>query len=165
MPLRPDQLLKILSDDLSEFVSDQGGKVSLAADPGDVLEALFDKPLGFRVVLNWKGDQDQTDQPCAGIVTHTFEAWVIKTKGLPMRTGSQLVDGSPSHGAPFLQTVDNVRARIRSLVFPDMETSRWIQHKSTEQLDPLLTKDVPTVAYKITFELTAAVATQEYREI
>ena len=163
-PLRPDQLLKLIYDDLSAFCQDSAGKVTLAADPGDVLESLFDKPTGYRVVLNWQGDKDQTDQPSAGIVVQTFEAWVIKAKGLPLRTGSQLVEATAA-GAPFLKIVDDVRARIRSLVFPDLITSRFIQHKSTEQLDPLLTKDVPTVAYKITFELTTAIATQDPRQL
>lgn len=163
-PLSPDQILTLINDDLCTFVTPMGGKTSLAGDPGDVVEALFDKPTGFRVVLHMGGDKEATENPIGGITTYAIEAWLIKAKGMPLRTGSQLVEGKAGSD-PLLKILSDVKSRIRSLVFPDVITSRYIQYRGTEQTDPLLTQDVPTVSWKMTFELTAAMPAQEYREL
>lgn len=164
-PLSPDQLLSMLADDLSGYVIPMGGKVSVAGDPGAVVEALWDKPTGFRVVLHIGDDDEATGQPQGYITTYTIEAWMIKAKGLPLLPGAQLIETRPGGAPPFLKTLSDVRARINSLVFPDELTSRWLQYKGTKQLDPLLTQECPTVAWKMSFELTAAIPTQEFREL
>jgi hypothetical protein len=81
-----------------------------------------------------------------------------------LKPGSELIEckaGSP----PLLKILSDVKSRIRSLVFPDQYTNRYLQYVGTNQIDPLLTSDCPTVAWKMSFELTAAMPEQDYREI
>ena len=69
-PLSPDQILAFLAADLTEYVRPIHGKVSVAGDPGAVVEALWDKPTGFRVVLHMGSDKDATDQTKGYISTY-----------------------------------------------------------------------------------------------
>jgi hypothetical protein len=40
--LSPDKILAMIACDLTDYIAPMGGKTSLAGDPGDVVEALFD---------------------------------------------------------------------------------------------------------------------------
>lgn len=159
-PLEPCDLLKRLHTDLTAWAEPKRGLISLAGDPGYVLECLADAPQGFRVILAWAGDEDQTGQAQAGIVDNTFEVWLIKAKGLQLDPGLHLIKGDP----PFLALLSDLRARVRSLVFPDEVTSMFLLYKGAKQFEPELALQLPTTGYKMTFELTTSMPTVDFRE-
>ena len=162
MPFSPEpsDLLKTLYNDLAPWVAARKGYLSLAGDPGEVLEALADGPQSFRVILAWSGDDDQTGQAQAGIVDNTFEVWLIKAKGMKLKAGLHLIKGNP----PFLSLLSDLRARVRSLVFPDGVTSGFLLYKGAKQFEPQLALELPTTGYRMTFELTCAIPEMEARE-
>lgn len=160
-PLSPAQLLKYLYDDLTPWVAARKGYLSIAGDPGEVLEYLADGPQSFRVVLAWQGDQDQAGTEYAGITENTFEVWLIKSKGLPVTPGIALIKGDPA----FLDLLSDLRARVRSLQFPEEATSQQLFYKSARQFEPELALTLPTTGYKMEFTLVAAVPFLASREI
>ena len=150
--MEPNQLLELLYQGLESWTKARQGYLSLAGDPGDVLEALVDGPSTFRVVLHWAGDKDNTEQALGGIVDNTFEVWLLKSKGLRLKPGEHLIRGNP----PFLKLLSDLRAQIRSLEFPEEVTNRYLLYKGADQMDPALALQVPTTGWKMTFEITTA---------
>lgn len=154
-------IFKRIQCDLDPWAKDRRGYVSIAGDPGELIEMLADKPAGFRVVLSFTGDDDQTGQELAGIVTNTFDFWLIKAKGLQLKPGENLINGDP----PFLQLLTDLRARIRSMVFPAGVTNERFLYKGCKQFEPELAAQLPTVGYKLTFELIASVPEEKERNV
>lgn len=152
-PLSPADLLLLLEARLKPWAAARKGLISIAGDPGDLLEALGEGPKTFRVVLNWAGDDDQTGQEEAGIVTNRIEVWLIKSKGLRLKPGDHLVRGA----APFLQLLSDLRAWLRAMEFPDDVTDNTLLYKGAQQFEPELALVLPTTGYKLTFELTTVV--------
>ncbi len=155
--LSPAGLLLDLETTFKPWILARKGFYSLAGDPGDVLEALADKPLTFRVVLAWGGDEDQTGQEQAGIVTNTFEVWIIKAKGLRLKAGDHLVRGDPA----FLELVSDVRAFVRAHEWPAEITQERCLYTGCRPIDPELSLVMPTSGYKMTFQLIAAMPVYE----
>lgn len=150
--MTPADLLLKLEGDLKTWVARRKGYLSLAGDPGDVLEALTDAPRTFRVVLGWAGDDDQTGQPEAGIVDQQIEVWLIKARGLKLKPGDHLVRGE----TPLLDLLSDLRATIRKIEWPDGETSITMLYKGAKQFEPEIAMALPTTGYKLSFELTTA---------
>ena len=159
-PLSPAGLLSFLREDLAGWVAERKGYLSIAGDPGEVLEALTDGPANFRVVLAWTGDDDQTGQCEAGIVDNSFDVWLIKARGLPLKAGTNLISGE----VPFLTLLSDLRSRVRSCLFPVDVTNRQVLYKGAKQFDPELALELPTTGYKLSFELTSSIPFEEYRE-
>jgi hypothetical protein len=151
-PMEPSQLLELLYKDLEPWVKARRGYLTLAGDPGEVLEALVDGPNTFRVVLHWVGDEDNTEQALGGIVDNTFEVWLLKNKGMRIKPGEFLIKGNP----PFLSLLSDLRAEIRSLEFPEDVTNRYFLYRGAKQMEPELSLQVPTTGYRMTFEITTA---------
>ena len=159
--LTPSDLLTLLYTNLTAWVSARKGYLSLAGDPGEVIEALTDAPGSFRVVLSWAGDDDQTGQALGGIVDNTFEVWLIKAKGLRIKPGEHLIKGEP----PFLKLLSDLREELRSLEFPEEVTNCYLLYKGAKQFEPELALQMPTVGWKMTFELTSALPGVEHKEL
>ncbi len=158
----PDTLLKAVYDDLKPWITERKGAISLAGDPNEVIDALMDGPKSFRVVLNWAGDKDQTGQPFVGIVDHSLEVYLIKSKGLRLNPGELLIAG-PVDNPPFLRLLSDLRSRLRSWTYPVDDTNQYLLYKGTDQLDPVHLAQLPTTGFKMTFELTAAIENITYR--
>jgi hypothetical protein len=151
--------LEKLYNDLAPWVAARHGYLSLAGDPGEVIEFLCQGPNTFRVVLHWAGDQDNTEQALGGIVDNTFEVWLIKAKGLLLKPGEHLIKGNP----PFLALLSDLRMAIRAMEFPEEVTNRYLLYKGAEQPDPALAVQLPTTGYKMKFELTTALPGVEHQ--
>ena len=127
--------------------------MSIAGDPGEVLEALSNAPQTWRVVLAWAGEEDQTGQPLAGIMTNTIEVWIIKAKGLKLEPGAHLLRGP---GA-FLAILSQVRAFVRAHEWPDEITDTRVLYQGCRPMEPELVLALNTAGYKLTFTLTSAI--------
>lgn len=152
-PLSPVDLLEIIRRAVEQYCQAHNGYCSIAGDPGEIIEALTESPQGFRVVLAWQGDYDETGQAQAGITTQQFEAWIFKAKGLPLQAGEGLVQG-PS---PFLKVISDLRAVIRAIQFPQNWTNLAVLYKGAAHFDPVLVQTITTAGYKLNFELIAAI--------
>jgi hypothetical protein len=152
-PISPAGLLLLLEARLAPFCAARKGLLSLAGDPGDLMEALGEGPKTFRVVLNWAGDDDQTGQAEVGIVTNKLEVWLIKAKGLRLKPGDHLVRGA----APFLSLLSDLRAWLRAMEWPADVTDQTLLYRGAQQFEPELALLLPTTGYKLTFELTTVV--------
>ena len=155
-PLSPVDLLLLIQSALNTWKATLVNTpvyVSIAGDPGDIVEALTQSPSGVRVVLAWAGDEDQTGQALAGICDQKFEVWIFKARGLPISAGAALVSGA----YPFLKFVSDCRAQIRKIAFPTDWTNEQILYKGSDQFEPSLAVALPTAGYKLRFELTAAI--------
>lgn len=160
----PNDLLQILQNDLEPWVKLRKGAFSLAGDPGDVLEQLAEAPASFRVVAAWEGDEDQTGEPEAGIVDNAFSIWVIKAKGLRLQAGAHLVKASTAGDPPFLRLLSDVRARVRSLAFPEGVTYGRLLYKGSKPFpSPELAYELPTVGFTLRFTLTSSIPFAELR--
>ncbi|SRR5581483_3223539 len=153
-PLTPAALLQFVYDQLKPWTDARKGLLSLAGDPGYVLEALADGPATFRVILAWAGDEDQTGGiEQAGIVTNQFEVWLIKAKGMQLDPGLHLIKGELA----FLALLGDLRQTVRAIRFPEEVTNEIPLYKGAKQFEPELALQLPTTGYKMTFELIAAI--------
>ncbi len=153
----PAGLLVHLQSDLTSWCTPRKGVISIAGDPGDVLESLADAPKSFRVTLCWSGDDDQAGHEEAGIVDNHFEVWLIKAKGMRINPGESLVKGTKDDPA-FLKLLADLRARVRSLAFPEDFTYGRLFYKGCKPFpSPELAFELPTVGYVMRFDLTAAI--------
>lgn len=163
--LGPHELLLFLQNDVEAWAAPLKGKVTLAGDPGNVLEQLMDAPQGFRVVLAWGGDADQTGEPEAGIVDNTLEVWLMKARGLRKDAGASLVTPAPGTAEPpFLALLSELRRRCRSLAWPELVTYGRLHYKGAVPFPSLeLAYELPTTGWKLSFTITASVPWEELR--
>jgi hypothetical protein len=160
--LEPNDFIRHIEADLKPWVAANKGYLSIAGDPGQLLESLTDAPQSFRVTMLWGGDADQSGQEEAGIVTNTFEFWIMRARGLKMKPGDDLVRGDK----PFLSLVSDLRMRLRSLAFfPGEEIcqDRMLYKSAKPFPNPEMAFELPTVGYALSFELIAALPSCELR--
>lgn len=158
--MTPAELLTLVHDDLQVFASTRGGLVSLAADPYNFLEQLAESPVGFKLVVQWAGDDNRTASADEGVFAdQIIEVGVSVATGLTLRPEAALIATRPG-GAPALLTlVGDVGLRIRSMVI-----SRPVEQDCEPRFHylgakPVVLPDgVPLRAYALRFSITAAPA-------
>jgi hypothetical protein len=153
--MSPAALLRYLRNDLEPWCTARKGVLSIAGDPGQVLDFLAQAPHSFRVVLSWGGDDGKDEMEESGIVDNHFEVWLIQAKGLRATPGEYLVKGEPA----FLELLSDLRARVRSLGFPaDESTYGRVLYKGCKPFpNPDLAFELTTVGYCLRFDLTGVV--------
>lgn len=156
--MTPAELLTLVHDDLKVFVSTRGGVVSLAADPYNFLEQLAESPAGFKLVVQWAGDDNRTGSADEGVFAdQLIEIGISAATGLTIRPEAALIATRPG-GAPALLTlVGEVSLRIRSMVIsrPTQQDCEPRFHYLGTQ--PVVLPDgVPLRAYALRFSITAA---------
>jgi hypothetical protein len=163
-PLTPDQYIIALRDDLTPWVGDRKGYLSIAGDVGELLEYLADKPRTFRVVLNYAGDKNRVEEGGeeAAIGDVSFEVFLVKAKGLRLVPGEHLIESAGGDDVAFLKLVSDLRDRVRSITWPADVTYQHALYKEGAWVD--LGKDAEVVAYRLTFDLIAAFSWSGYRD-
>lgn len=152
--LEPDRLLALLIEDLTPWMAEWKGQLTVASDPWNFLELLSEKPTGWRGVLHWEGDDNLMEHPANGcFVANRFSFGVTCQKGLTLRPEERLykkaADGTPA----LLRLVALARARIRSFAWPADVSERACLYKGC---DPLILPDgTPLMGYRLRFTLTA----------
>lgn len=160
-PLRPDQLLKTLFDDLTLWGQSNKALVSIAQDPYHFLELLAEKPTGVRVVVHWDGDSNLTEHPLGGaICSERFKIGLTGNLGLTAKPSEALVKDSSTRVA-LLHLLSDLRDRVRGLVFPADATEQYVLYKGAQ---PLVMPDgIPLSGWELNFELTSALPAVVYR--
>jgi hypothetical protein len=152
--LEPDTLLTLLEDDLTPWVKELKGLLSVAADPWNFLELLAESPVGWRGVLHWDGDENRMDHPDSGCyVRNRFSFGVTCQQGLTAKPLQSLHKARPGGAPALLRLVALARLRIRSFAFPADVSERFVRYAGTEPV--ILPDGVPLAGYRLRFELTA----------
>ena len=154
-------LLKIIYDDLAEFLSEEAtrGALSVAGSLASVLDHLTSGPNNFLVVILWEGEETASEDPYCGVVEHKFHFYVKAPVGLPARPGAHLFLADN----PLLKRVSEVRDRIRSMRFAADETNRYINYRGTFPV--VDSNGVPWDALELRFTLHAAIPEPTYRSV
>lgn len=150
----PDQLVAFVLDDITPWAKGLRGLVTVAADPYNFLELLAESPQGWRAVLLWEGDDNQSDNPLAGcFVKNRFSIGITCQKGLTINPQESLFKNRPGGAPSLLKLLSLVRLRVRQLVFPEDVTERYVRYAGA---DPVVLPDgTPLAGYRLRFELTA----------
>ena len=167
-PPSPDQILLHIQGDVEPWAKRRKGVLSLAGDPGQLLDLLSDAPNSFRVVLMWGGDDPQGELEESGIVTNELQVWLIRAKGLKATPGEYLVQSTPGGAPAFLLLLSDLRKRLRSLAFwPEEEVTygRMLYRGCKPYPNPELAFDLPTVGYVLKFSLDSVVPHEELRNV
>jgi hypothetical protein len=156
--MSPDRIVQWLRNDLEPWCHKRRGHVSIAGDPGNLLDLLAEQPHGFRVIIAWAGDDDQTGMEEAGIVENHVEVWLCKAKGLKMTPGESLVKGTERDPA-FLLLLSDLRVRLRSLAFPHDETTygRMLYKGCKPYPNAEMAFELNSTGFCLRFDLTGAV--------
>jgi hypothetical protein len=156
--MSPAELLTLVHDDLKVFVSTRGGVVSLAADPYNFLEQLAESPQGFKLVVQWAGDDNRTQSADEGVFAdQLIEIGISVNTGLTLKPEAALIATRPGGAPALLALVEDVRFRIRSMVI-----SRPLQQDCEPRFHylgakPVVLPDgVPLRAYSLRLSITAA---------
>jgi hypothetical protein len=158
----PDALLTELRADLEPWVRAKKGDLSIARDPYHFLELLAESPSGFRVVLHWDGEANPGDDAQAGVfATQRISAGVTANLGLTAKPGEALHKPTANRAA-LLRLLADVRERLRSYVWPDETTARYMLYKGADAI-VLPDSGVPLTGFRLNFELTIALPPVEYR--
>jgi hypothetical protein len=157
--MEPSKLLLWIKADLEPWIKARHGYLSIAGDPGMVLEQLADAPKSFRVTMCWAGDDPQDDIEESGIVTNHFEFWLSKPKGLKLIPGESLIKPSGPDDPAYLQLLSDLRARLRSIGFPPHPTTygRMMYRGAKPYPSPELAFELPTTGFCLRFDLIGAV--------
>lgn len=158
--MRIDEIVKKLHDALATWGTAEKLRVSVARDPFDVLEVLTVGPEDALIIVQWDGDDPEDpefgeDEATAGPARQNLNVIVGAGLGLSAQKDWRLIAGRGSRKS-VLRRVDEARAFVLSLRFPDDETSlRRLQYRGTE---PMSTPDgIPLAAYRMRFSLLAAI--------
>jgi hypothetical protein len=161
--LEPLDLLKLLEADLTPFVADRKGLLSIAAEPWDFLELLAERPNGWRAVLLWEGDDNTQDNALAGrFLKNTFSIGITCQKGLAVKAGEYLLKTRADGGLALLALVAEIRARVGSYIFPDNVSDRYPLYLGTAPLT--LPDATPLAGYRLRFALVTTPEPIAYRE-
>lgn len=153
MNTAPEQLLQYLHDDLVPFVREHKGLLSIAADPYNFLELLGEAPSGWRLVLHWAGDENQSADTPAAFLRNEFHVGITCNLGLTAKPGEAVMKKRPGNAPSLLKLVQLTRARVRSLVFGANTTGQ----PSYLGCDPVVLPDgTPLAAYRLRFSLISA---------
>jgi hypothetical protein len=130
--LSAEDLSKQIFQALEPYVViNQGGHLSVARDPLDIIELLGEGAGTFRVIIAWNGEKPQGHK-YSGIVEHEWRVVISQNRGLPHLSGSGLFLGR-NDGAPTLVAqASRVRELLRSLRFPDRITEKILTYAGTE---------------------------------
>lgn len=152
--LEPDELLNLLHTDLTPWMLEAKGHLSVAADPWNFLELLAEKPTGWRGVLHWDGDDNRQDTPQQGcLLENRFSFGVTCQKGLTLAPETKLFRPGPDGAPALLRLVAAARLRIRSYAFPGGVSFRYVNYRGA---DPVTLPDgTPLMGYRLRFQLTA----------
>ncbi len=160
--IAPSSILSQLAEDLAKWARDRKGEVSVAQDPFRVLEVLWERPVGFRVIVHWAGDRPIEGGPDAvPISTNRIEVYLSYNLGLTAKLDVALMTGEPDRPSMLAMT-EACRARLLSYTFPQATTGAILRYAGCE---PVTTPDgYPLAAYKLSFELDGAVKTDALRD-
>ncbi|WP_043585363.1 hypothetical protein [Geminisphaera colitermitum] len=160
--LEPEDIIRTLHDDLQPFVKEHGGRLSVADDPWNFLELLAEKPTGWRCVLHWAGDNNTQDHPLAGcILDNQFAVGITCQKGLSANPQEQLYKPRAGGAPSLLRLVALTRARVRSYVFPNGVSNRYVMYHGAEPVT--LPDGTPLQGYRLRFSITATPEPVTYR--
>ncbi|MGC3991693.1 MAG: hypothetical protein QM796_18780 [Chthoniobacteraceae bacterium] len=152
-------IFTMVKTQLAALVQQQKGVLSIATNPGEVMELLGEAPGRFRVILNWTGEHTQGDYR-SGIVKHTLQVIVSQNRGLAAIKGANL--SVTRAGDPPLMTLANqVRDSLRALVLPD-QTSKLLHYLHTE---PTHHEHHPLDAYTQTYAIFSAIPEPDYTPV
>lgn len=152
--LEPDHLLNLLEEDLTPWVKELRGLLSVAADPWNFLELLAESPQGWRGVLHWDGDEALSENALGGcFVKNRFSFGVTCQKGLSARAEQALHKVRPGGAPSLLKLVGLARLRLRTFAFPADVSERFVRYAGC---DPVVLPDgTPLAGYRLRFELTS----------
>lgn len=161
-------ILRNLHDDLANWQPDGVARphLSVAVDPFDILERLFDGPRRWRIVLHWAGEAPTNPEtPEAGIVDHTIEVYVARHHGLSIDKGRSQTIATRPDGEPTLMALRTlVDSRLRSYTF-DTSDESIAPHLEYQGTDSIAAPDgVLLAAYRARYRITATTERIEYRE-
>lgn len=160
-PLSPADLLKLAHDDLADYATAAGARLVVAPDPLLPLEMLLDGPAGLLIALHWAGEHPAAEQmDNLAVVTHKLVATVGHKLPPTAKPNLGLME-TLGERAALLKRVADVRGRIFSLLMPAEVTDRQWRYAGTEPVD---LAGNPLAAYRISFELDAAMAYDTARE-
>lgn len=154
-PLRIDEILEKLYCAIEKWGEPHKASVSIARDPFHVLEILAENPQGFRVIVHWAGDENASDIMERPLADHKIQIVFSYNLGLTAKPDLALIQGQQNRPALY-KLLDDLRALVLGLAFPDFETAEYCIYTGTE---PVVTPDgIPLAAYRLKFHLIAAVA-------
>jgi hypothetical protein len=160
--LEPAQLLQLLHDDLTPFVQDNAGLLSIASDPWNFLELLSEKPNGWRCILHWDGDVNIMSDPRAGcFCDNNFSIGVTAQKGLSAKPQEQLYRPRAGGAPSLLALVAMVRARVRGFLFPRHASQQSTLYLGCESI--ALPDGTPLDGYRLRFSVKATPEPVQYR--
>jgi hypothetical protein len=155
--LRIDEILSKLNGAVTTWAAANKATVSIARDPFHVLEILAESPAGFRVILHWAGDKNPSEILQMAIARNDIEVIFSYNLGLTGKPDLALITGSTARPA-LLALLDDLRALILSIQYPDEETLVYCVYAGTE---PFITPDgIPLAAYRMRFQLDSGINTQ-----
>jgi hypothetical protein len=122
-------------------------------EQGDRVES----PTGFRVILHWAGDSNLSDVLGANISQNNIEVIFSYNLGLMVKPDGALITGTSARPALY-HLLDDLRAQVMSLAYPDGQTLVYCSYAGTE---PFITPDgLPLAAYRMRFHLESAINTE-----
>lgn len=154
MHFDPSSLLTYVRDDLALWVRGQKGLLSVASDPWNFLELLAESPAGWRCVLHWHGDNNETPDTPAAFLKNEFHLGVTCNLGLTATPGEQIAKKRAGGTPSLLSLVGLTRARLRSLVFPDGVAESSVTYLGCVPV--VLPDGTPLAAYRLRFSLMTA---------
>jgi len=157
----PEKILAELRDELTPWVRTGKGELSIALDPYNFLELLSQTPAGWRVVLHWNGEKNESQNPQAGdFCSQRLQLGITANLGLTAKPSESLVKPTPSRKA-LLRLVGEVRDRVRGYTWPDETTGRHALYKGCDPI--VLPEGLPLAGYTLDFELLIALPPADYR--
>lgn len=151
--LEPDQLLDLLVQDLTPWMAEMKGTLSVASDPWNFLDLLSQSPSGWRGVLHFEGDdnrQEHVDEGC--FLNYRFSFGITAQKGLTVRPEERLYKSTAEIPA-ITRLLAAARLRIRSLAFPADVSQRLVKYTGCSPA--ILPDGTPLLGYVLRFELIA----------
>jgi hypothetical protein len=154
----PDRLLQMLEDALLPWAKERGGAVSIATDPFNFLELLAQSPSGWRVVLNWAGDDIEVKSAIEGaILTNRVEVGLQASLGLAADRGAAIhrrraAAATKTSPPSLLALVADARAKVRSLVLSGNDNDNMFHFTGTKPVT--MPEGTPLAAYVLQFEIT-----------
>ena len=156
--MRIDEIVAAMQADLLPWVTTQKGKLSIAKDLWNVLEILCQGPQGLQVIVAWAGDSEEGGQDQEPLSTNNLEVVIGYNLGLDAAPDAGLVKSTVARPS-LLKLVDDLRAHVLTLQFPEDETSQFLAYGGTVPVT--MPNGIPLAAYRIRTRLTTKVETEE----
>lgn len=135
---------------------------AMATDLWHAYQLLCTGPQGYTVIVQWPGDDAEGDEDQEPLAKHELAVFVGYNLGLNVVPALALIEGTAGRPA-LLRLVNDVRASLLGLRFPDEQTSRFLEYGGTREV--VMPGGIPLAAYKITVRLTAPVDVGEETEV